>query len=116
MLLLGQNTHLAAGTAPSGQVRVTAARCPEMTEEGHHPRAAAHVERVPASKTSQRIQIMENRVMHRVEVCVCVCMWDWHLLRNRLANEKPPIVAGKKRDGFPNGCKALEGNTLSVLD
>ncbi|CAM9138082.1 unnamed protein product, partial [Scytosiphon promiscuus] len=62
-----QSTHLSAWTAPSGQVRVTAVRSREISPNEHHHLAAAFVEQFRRSKTSQRLQLVENRVMHRVE-------------------------------------------------
>lgn len=68
-----KNTHLTAWTAPSGQVRVTAARCRETAPMEHHHLSAAFVDGLRRSMTSQRVQLMENRVMHRLEVCrACV--------------------------------------------
>ncbi|CAB1098548.1 unnamed protein product [Ectocarpus sp. CCAP 1310/34] len=63
----GQSIHLAAWTAPSGQIRVSAARCREVAPWQHHHLAAAFPGQCRGSKKSQRLQLLEHRVMHRVE-------------------------------------------------
>ncbi|CAN0418409.1 unnamed protein product, partial [Ectocarpus sp. 12 AP-2014] len=63
----GQSIHLAAWTAPSGQIRVSAARCREVAPSQHHHLAAAFLEQCRKSKKSQRLQLLEHRVMHRLE-------------------------------------------------
>lgn len=64
-----QHVHLVAWTAPGSQVRISAVHCRESAPQDHHHLATAFVSRFgKQSKRSQRIDLRENRVMHRQEV------------------------------------------------
>lgn len=64
-----QSTHLVAWTVPSGQIRVTAARCREIArKEVHRPPAAANPDQTTRPRKSRSVQLTKNRAMHRLQV------------------------------------------------